>query len=115
MTLTKAEITEHLVQELELSRKEAKSLIEAFFEEIRSALARGEPIKLSGFGNFAVRDKRERPGRNPRTGEECPVMALRVVTFHAGTTFKNRVQPTMEEREPASELNPEKESRRQAR
>lgn len=90
MALTKADLTERLVDELGFGRSEAKSLVEAFFEEIRSALARGEPVKLSRFGNFEVRDKVERPGRNPKTGEEIPVAARRVVTFHSGTKLKTR-------------------------
>ncbi len=70
MTLTKADITERLIDELDLNKREAKSLVENFFEEIRAALEQGEQVKLSGFGNFDLRDKHPRPGRNPRTGEE---------------------------------------------
>ena len=81
MALTKADIAEHLFEKLGINKKDAKDLVEAFFEEIRSALEKGEQIKLSGFGNFDLRDKKERPGRNPKTGEDIPISARRVVTF----------------------------------
>ncbi|MDF2867922.1 MAG: ihfA, partial [Gammaproteobacteria bacterium] len=84
MALTKADIAEHLNQGLEFNKSEAKDLVDNFFEVIRDALACGESVKLSGFGNFIIRDKNERPGRNPRTGEIIPVSARRVVTFKAG-------------------------------
>ena len=80
MALTKADIAEHLFEKLGINKKDAKDLVEAFFEEIRSALEKGEQIKLSGFGNFDLRDKKERPGRNPKTGEDIPISARRVVT-----------------------------------
>ena len=66
-----------------VTKNDAKEIVELFFEEIRSTLARGEEIKISGFGNFQLRDKPQRPGRNPKTGEEVPITARRVVTFHA--------------------------------
>ncbi|WP_372811631.1 integration host factor subunit alpha, partial [Pseudoalteromonas nigrifaciens] len=78
MALTKADIAEHLFEKLGINKKDAKDLVEAFFEEIRSALEKGEQIKLSGFGNFDLRDKKERPGRNPKTGEDIPISARRV-------------------------------------
>jgi len=81
MTLTKAEMVEHLFDELGLNKREAKELVEMFFEEVRGALERGEGVKLSGFGNFTLRDKKQRPGRNPKSGEAIPVSARRVVTF----------------------------------
>ncbi|MBB1354341.1 integration host factor subunit alpha, partial [Pseudoalteromonas sp. SR45-5] len=81
MALTKADIAEHLFEKLGINKKDAKDLVEAFFEEIRSALEKGEQVKLSGFGNFDLRDKKERPGRNPKTGEDIPISARRVVTF----------------------------------
>ena len=79
MALTKADIAEHLFEKLGINKKDAKDLVEAFFEEIRSALEKGEQVKLSGFGNFDLRDKKERPGRNPKTGEDIPISARRVV------------------------------------
>lgn len=92
MALTKADLAEHLFNTLGLNKREAKELVELFFEEIRIALERGEPVKVSGFGNFNLRDKRERPGRNPKTGEEIPITARRVVTFRAGHKLKSRVE-----------------------
>jgi len=92
MALTKADMVERLFEELGLNKREAKDLVEMFFEEIRNALAQGEDIKLSGFGNFHLRDKSERPGRNPKTGEMIPVTARRVVTFRAGQKLKSLVE-----------------------
>jgi len=82
VTLTKAELAELLFEQLGLNKREAKDMVEAFFEEIRSALEANETVKLSGFGNFQLRDKAQRPGRNPKSGEEFPICARRVVTFH---------------------------------
>lgn len=90
--LTKADLAEHLFNTLGLNKREAKELVEYFFEEIRAALERGESVKLSGFGNFNLRDKNQRPGRNPKTGEEIPIAARRVVTFRAGHKLKSRVE-----------------------
>ena len=92
MALTKASLAEHLFDSLGLNKREAKELVESFFEEVRLALERGESVKLSGFGNFILRDKHERPGRNPKTGEEIPITARRVVTFRAGQKLKSRVE-----------------------
>ncbi len=92
MALTKADIAETLFQELGLNKREAKEIVECFFEEIRMALERGEQVKLSGFGNFDLRDKSQRPGRNPKTGEEIPITARRVATFKAGQKLKARVE-----------------------
>ncbi|RUO27084.1 integration host factor subunit alpha [Aliidiomarina minuta] len=92
MALTKAEIAEHLFDKVGISKKEAKELVELFFEEIRDALESGEQVKLSGFGNFELRDKAERPGRNPKTGEDIPISARRVVTFRPGQKLKVRVE-----------------------
>lgn len=92
MALTKAEMAERLFEELGLNKREAKELVEMFFEEIRRALENGRQVKLSGFGNFTLRDKNERPGRNPKTGEEIPITARRVVTFHPGQKLKARVE-----------------------
>ena len=67
-------------------------MVESFFDEIRACLAANEQVKLSGFGNFDLRDKRQRPGRNPKTGEEVPISARRVVTFRPGQKLKDRVE-----------------------
>ncbi|MCU4674464.1 integration host factor subunit alpha [Catenovulum sp. 2E275] len=95
MALTKAEIAEHLFEKLGINKKDAKDLVELFFEEIRASLERGEQVKLSGFGNFDLRDKAERPGRNPKTGEDIPITARRVVTFKPGQKLKNRVEKSL--------------------
>ena len=92
MALTKANMAENLFEELGLNKREAKELVEAFFEEVRLALEEGEEVKLSGFGNFILRDKSQRPGRNPKTGEEIPITARRVVTFRPGQKLKSRVE-----------------------
>jgi integration host factor subunit alpha len=92
MALTKADMAESLFNELGLNKREAFDLIDLYFEELRKCLALGEQIKLSGFGNFDLRDKKERPGRNPRTGEEIPISARRVVTFRPGKKLKARVE-----------------------
>jgi len=90
--LTKDEMAEKLYEELGLNKREAKEIVEMFFEEIRSALETGNQVKLSGFGNFDLRDKKQRPGRNPKTGEEIPISARRVVTFRPGQKLKARVE-----------------------
>lgn len=92
MALTKAEVSEHLYEELGLSKRDAKLLVEEFFEEIRGSLESGVQVKLSGFGNFDLRTKNERPGRNPKTGEDIPISARKVVTFRPGQKLKNRVE-----------------------
>lgn len=92
MALTKAQMAERLFEELGLNKREAKEMVEAFFEEIRAALEAGEQVKLSGFGNFDLRTKNQRPGRNPKTGEEIPITARRVVTFRPGQKLKQRVE-----------------------
>jgi integration host factor subunit alpha len=92
MALTKADMVEKLIADVGLGRRDAKELVDEFFEVIKAALASGSPIKLSGFGNFDLRDKRQRPGRNPKTGEEIPVTARRVVTFKDGQKLKARVE-----------------------
>ena len=92
MTLTKAELADLLFEKVGLNKREAKDMVEAFFEEIRGALERGESVKLSGFGNFQLRDKPQRPGRNPKTAEEIPISARRVVTFHASQKLKAMVE-----------------------
>ena len=90
--LTKADLAERLHLDLGLNKREAKDIVEDFFEEIKHALEQGKNVKLSGFGNFLLRDKSERPGRNPKTGEEIPITARRVVTFRPGQKLKARVE-----------------------
>lgn len=92
MALTKADLAEKLFDELGLNKREAKEMVEIFFEKIRNSLENGTQVKISGFGNFDLRDKKERPGRNPKTGEEIPITARRVVTFHPGQKLKARVE-----------------------
>ncbi|WP_419419318.1 integration host factor subunit alpha [Legionella sp. D16C41] len=90
--LSKAMIAEKLFSELNLSKQDAKEMVEQFFETIRYALENGQHVKLSGFGNFNLRDKPQRPGRNPKTGQEIPVVARRVVTFKPGLKLKTRIE-----------------------
>lgn len=92
MALTKIEIAENLVERCGLDKRVAKQFVEQFFEEIRATLERGEEVKLSGFGNFTVRDKKARPGRNPKTGEDVAVSARRVVSFKPGQKLRERVE-----------------------
>jgi integration host factor subunit alpha len=92
MALTKADFAERLFDELGLNKREAKDMVEIFFEEIKESLEHGEQIKISGFGKFELRDKNSRPGRNPKTGEEVPITARRVVTFRSGQKLKARVE-----------------------
>lgn len=91
-SLTKAELAEALFEELGLNKREAKEFIDLFFEHIREQLEAGEEVKLSGFGNFELRSKNQRPGRNPKTGEEIPILARRVVTFRPGQKLRLRVE-----------------------
>lgn len=91
-TLTKAELTDFIFEQVGLNKREAKEMVDSFFAEISTALENGEEVKLSGFGNFQVRDKPSRPGRNPKTGEEIPISARRVVTFHASQKLKAAVE-----------------------
>ena len=92
MGLTRAAMAKSLFNEMGLNKKEARELVDSFFEELISSLAVGEQVKLSGFGNFDLRDKIERPGRNPKTGEKVPITARRVVTFRPGHKLKARVE-----------------------
>tara|TARA_B100000035_G_C20694596_1_gene419880 strand:- start:244 stop:537 length:294 start_codon:yes stop_codon:yes gene_type:complete len=92
MALTKADIAESLYEELGLNKREARELVEIYFDELKEALSNGKRVKLSGFGNFDLRDKKERPGRNPKTGESIPISARRVVTFKPGQKLKNKVE-----------------------
>src|SRR3979409_1314835 len=92
MALTKAEMADALFNQLELNKREARELADQIYEQVRPALSGGEQVKLSGFGNFDLRDKNQRPGRNPKTGEEIPISARRVVTFRPGQKLKARVE-----------------------
>ncbi len=92
MALTKADMAESLFNELGLNKREALDLVDLYFHQLVACLALGEPVKLSGFGNFDLRDKKERPGRNPRTGEKIPVAARRVLIFRPGNKLKARVE-----------------------
>ena len=91
MALTKAELAEALHDHVGLSKREAKEIVDLFFDTLGEALASGETLRLSGFGNFELRDKPQRPGRNPKTGEEIPISARRVVTFRPGQKLRLRV------------------------
>ena len=90
-TITKADIIDHLHNEIGLNKSECKILIEDFFEEIKTALINNEEVKLSGFGNFELIDKKARPGRNPKTGEEVTISARRVVTFRSGNKLRKKI------------------------
>jgi len=92
MSLTKAVMVESLFNELGLNKREALELVDLCFHQLVACLAKAEPVKLSGFGNFDLRDKNERPGRNPKTGEKIAVTARRVVTFKPGNKLKARVE-----------------------
>jgi integration host factor subunit alpha len=88
MTVTKAALAITLFEQLGLNKREANDMVDHFFEEIASALEAGDCVKLSGFGNFMLREKPPRPGRNPKTGQEIPISARRVVTFHASSKLR---------------------------
>ncbi len=92
MTLTKAELADLLFEKVGFNKREAKDMVEIFFEEVRHELVAGKGVKLSGFGNFQLRIKPQRPGRNPKTGQEIPITARRVVTFHASQKLKAMVE-----------------------
>lgn len=93
-TITKLDIIEYLSDKYQLSKHDTKNVVENFLEEIRSSLESGHDVKLSGFGNFELRDKSSRPGRNPKTGDVVPVSARRVVTFKPGQKLRARVEKT---------------------
>jgi integration host factor subunit alpha len=95
MTLTKAELADLLFEKPGLNKREASDMVDALFDEMRLALERGDPVKLAGFGNFDLREKSPRPGRNPKTGEEALIKARRVVTFHASAKLKAAVASTI--------------------
>ena len=95
MALTKAEIALHLSEKIGISKRQAKEFVESFFEEIKGTLEKGEPVKITGFGGFELKDKPERPGRNPKTGKDVPILARRVVTFKAGQKLKCLVEENL--------------------
>lgn len=92
MALTKADIADRLFDEIGITKRESKEIVELFFNYISDALHKGQQVKISGFGNFELHDKNERPGRNPKTGEMIPVSARRVVTFRSGQKLRARVE-----------------------
>ncbi|NMG32197.1 integration host factor subunit alpha [Aromatoleum evansii] len=92
MTLTRVDLIQHIIDTIGLNKREASELTEAFFEEISAALEKGEDVKLSGFGGFQLRDKPERPGRNPKTGETAVITARRVVAFHPSDKLKKIIE-----------------------
>ena len=94
-TITKAELSDALFDQVGLNKREAKDLIDAFFETVGTSLEAGVDVKISGFGNFQLREKSARPGRNPKTGELVPISARRVVTFHASQKLKDKVDPKL--------------------
>lgn len=91
-TLTKADIIDHLVGKFGFTRQQGRLLVDSFFDEIYDNLVEGRDVKLSGFGNFILKDKKSRPGRNPKTGEEVQISARRVVTFKAGQKLRRQVE-----------------------
>ena len=92
MAMTKAGLAQELCDQLGVNKREAKELVELYFDTVREVLAEGESVKISGFGNFKLREKTPRPGRNPKTGEEIPISARRVVTFKPGQKLKHRIE-----------------------
>ena len=102
--LTKAQLADMLFEQIGLNKRESKDMIDAFFEVISQRLIAGEDVKLAGFGNFQIRIKAPRPGRNPRTGELIPIAARRVVTFHASQRLKDQIQGDVDDSAGADEL-----------
>jgi len=92
MTLTKSDIVENLNNEIGLNKRESKELVDMMFTDIKNLLSEGHEVKISGFGNFQLRNKSSRPGRNPRTGEDVEISARRVVTFKSGQKLKESVK-----------------------
>ena len=90
--LTKADLAEMLFDDLGLNKREAREIVEMFYTEISEALEKNDNVKISGFGNFELRDKKSRPGRNPKTGEEVAISARRVVTVKPGQKLRSRVE-----------------------
>ncbi|NLA51300.1 MAG: integration host factor subunit alpha [Alcaligenaceae bacterium] len=96
-SLTKADLTELLYDQVGVNKREAKDIVDGFFNQISEVLVEGEAVRISGFGNFQLRDKAARPGRNPKTGDLIPISARRVVTFHASQKLKEAVEEPLEE------------------
>lgn len=96
-SLTKADLTELLYDQVGVNKREAKDIVDGFFNQISAVLVEGEAVRISGFGNFQLRDKAARPGRNPKTGDLIPISARRVVTFHASQKLKETVEESLEE------------------
>lgn len=90
--LTKAQLADLLFEHIGLNKRESKDMVDAFFDLIVARLIEGQDVKISGFGNFQIRTKAPRPGRNPRTGESIPIQARRVATFHASLKLKQHIQ-----------------------
>lgn len=90
--LTKAQLAELLFEQIGLNKRESKDMVDAFFDLVSNCLVEGDDVKITGFGNFQIRTKSPRPGRNPRTGEAIPIAARRVVTFHASQKLKEQIQ-----------------------
>ena len=90
--LTKAQLAELLFEQIGLNKRESKDMVDAFFNLVSASLVNGQDVKITGFGNFQIRTKAPRPGRNPRTGEAIPIEARRVVTFHASQKLKEQIQ-----------------------
>ena len=96
-TITKLDLVNHLNEKLGLNKVESKELVEAFFDEIKKSLINNEEVKISGFGNFKILNKRERPGRNPKTGEPAIISARRVITFKAGQKLRKKISNILSE------------------
>ncbi|MCK5818271.1 MAG: integration host factor subunit alpha [Psychromonas sp.] len=96
MTLTKAKVALHLSETIGLSKRDAKQFVEFFFEEIKASLANGEAVKITGFGGFDLKNKRERPGRNPKTGEDVSISARRIVRFKSGQKLKEKIEESLQ-------------------
>ena len=90
--VTKAQLADLLFEQLGLNKRESKDMVDAFFDLVTAQLVAGTDVKISGFGNFQIRTKAPRPGRNPRTGEAIAIEARRVVTFHASHKLKDQIQ-----------------------
>jgi len=103
-TVTRAQLSEAVYQEVGLSRNESADLVETVLNEISDALARGDMVKISSFGSFSVRSKGQRVGRNPKTGEEVPILPRRVLVFRASHVLKNRINQKLGRTEPAKAL-----------
>jgi integration host factor subunit alpha len=111
-TLTRADLVEAVVENVGLPRHEAAELVETVLQELSSTLARGEPVKLSSFGSFGIREKRQRIGRNPKTGQEVPITPRRVLVFRASNIMKKRIDETIKAAKGNSKSRPKKTARK---